>query len=183
MTKIELKPCPFCGERKIELDKPDLLFYGWFCQCPNCKATIAYNGTRESVIEKWNRRAPEWVSVGKVLPADQRACLIATAEGWAVAGYWGSGVWILDYDDLNIECEVTRWRELPDEWVDAGEKLPPEDEDKKAYLVKVGSNVTIAEYYGDGEWLTYSLCDITRLVTHWQQLPEDAPSKGDEEDE
>ena len=68
MTKIELKPCPFCGERKIELDKPDLLFYGWFCQCPNCKATIAYNGTRESAIEKWNHRAPEWFPVDKVLP-------------------------------------------------------------------------------------------------------------------
>lgn len=31
MAEIELKRCPFCGERKIELDKPDLLFYGWFC--------------------------------------------------------------------------------------------------------------------------------------------------------
>lgn len=26
MAEIELKRCPFCGERKIELDKPDLLF-------------------------------------------------------------------------------------------------------------------------------------------------------------
>ena len=54
----------------------------------------------------------------------------------------------------------------------AGGKLPPEDEDKKAYLVKVGGNVTIAEYHREGEWMTYSLCNITRLVTHWQKLPE-----------
>ncbi len=125
----------------------------------------------EDIAKKWNLRAPEWFPVKKTLPADQRACLIATVEGWAVAGYWGYGVWKLDYDDLNVECEVTHWREMPDEWVSAEEKLPPEDEDKKAYLVKVGSEATIAEYYGDGEWLTYSLCNITRLVTHWQPLP------------
>lgn len=33
------------------------------------------------------KSVPEWVSVDKVLPADCRACLIATAEGLAVAGY------------------------------------------------------------------------------------------------
>lgn len=127
------------------------------------------------------KSVPEWFSVGKVLPADWRACLIATAEGWAVAGYCGNGEWVLDYDELNIECEVTRWRELPDDWVDAGEKLPPEDEDKKAYLVKVGGNVTIAEYHGDGEWMTYSLCNVTRLVTHWQPLPEAPKEESDNE--
>lgn len=128
------------------------------------------------------KSVPEWFSVDKVLPADGRACLIATAEGWAVAGYYGSGAWLkLDYDELNIECEVTRWRELPDDWVNAGEKLPPEDEDKKAYLVRVGGNVTIAEYHGDGEWMAYSLCNVTRLVTHWQPLPEAPKEESDNE--
>lgn len=191
MEKIKLKPCPFCGEKpklyeipphthQIATFMPD--FAGeWICECDICGKAITGGKTAEEAAEKWNRRAPEWFSVNKILPADWRACLIATAEGWAVAGYCGNGKWVLDYDELNIECEVTRWRELPDDWVDAGEKLPPEDEDKKAYLVKVGGNVTIAEYHGDGEWMTYSLCNVTRLVTHWQPLPE-APRE-DEEDE
>lgn len=181
MQDYKLKPCPFCGGRKIELVEPEYFFGSWFCECTACRQAIAAGKTLEKAMKKWNRRAPGWVSVDKVLPADCRACLIATAEGWAVAGYYGNGAWVLDYDELNIECEVTRWRELPDDWVDACEKLPPEDEDKKAYLVKVGGNVTIAEYHGDGEWMTYSLCNITRLVTHWQPVPE-APRE-DEEDE
>lgn len=172
MEKIKLKTCPFCGsENKIKIEHLNALFCNWLCRCYGCNAIIS-GDTKGSTIKKWNRRAPEWFSVDKVLPADWRACLIATAEGWAVAGYCGNGAWVLDYDELNIECEVTRWRELPDDWVDAGEKLPPEDEDKKAYLVKVGGNVTIAEYHGDGEWMTYSMCNLTRLVTHWQPLPE-----------
>lgn len=171
MEKIKLKPCPFCGEKPKLYDVPEHGYQIALCEC-SCGSAFAGGKTAEEAAEKWNRRAPEWFSVDKVLPADWRACLIATAEGWAVAGYCGNGEWVLDYDELNIECEVTRWRELPDDWVDAGEKLPPEDEDKKAYLVKVGGNVTIAEYHGDGEWMTYSLCNVTRLVTHWQPLPE-----------
>lgn len=125
MEKIKLKPCPFCGRKAQTFCTPEREYrdgeklvavypkvFNAYCICGQAKAKAA---TAEKAAEKWNRRAPEWFSVDKVLP---------------------------------------------------------EDEDKKAYLVKVGGNVTIAEYHGDGEWMTYSLCNVTRLVTHWQPLPE-----------
>lgn len=174
-----LKPCPFCGGRKIELDKPDLLFYGWFCQCSNCKATIAYNGTRESAIENWNRRAPEWVSTKQAVPSDMRLCVIATNYGMGVAQHIsadGDG-WLTAHDW--VEDEVTHWHEMPKDWIPVSEKLP---EMEGQYLVVRDDKIyCIADYDGDGEWMTWNLCNITRLVTHWQPLP-DAP-KEDEEDE
>ena len=190
MQDYNLKPCPFCGRSPDVYQAPKtMILMGmpysegeWICLCLHCQQSAVGGKKYSDVVKKWNRRTPEWFSVSKTLPADNRACLIATAEGLAVAGYCGNGEWVLDYDKLSIKCEVTHWRELPDKWEDAAKRLPPEDEDKKAYLVKVGSNVTIAEYYGDGEWMTYSLCNITRLVTHWQKIPMNKPWEGEEED-
>lgn len=31
-------------------------------------------------------------------------------------------------------------------------------------------------------WMTYNLCNITRLVTHWQKIPMNKPWEGEEED-
>jgi Lar family restriction alleviation protein len=188
MQDYNLKPCPFCGGNKIELDNMSALFCSWICRCSGCNATITGGGnsTKESTIKAWNRRAPEWFSVDKVRPLGERKCLVATKKAslvkLTVAWYYGYGIWKRDYDGRTIEFKVTHWREMPNDWVDACEKLPP-DEDKEAYLVKAGSKVTIAKYYGDGEWMTYSLCNITQLVTHWQKLPKDNPWEGEEEDE
>lgn len=129
--KLKLKPCPFCGRKAKTYCTPELecrdgekvigvlsKVFSVFCVCTQADVQAE---TAEKAAEKWNRRAPEWFSVDKVLPADCRACLIATAEGWAVAGYYGNGAWVLDYDELNIECEVTRWQPVPE--------APKEDEE------------------------------------------------------
>ena len=58
---IELKPCPFCGEK-------DLIDYGVmggtmegfdYVQCANCGAEMhsIHNGKHIEAIEAWNRRA------------------------------------------------------------------------------------------------------------------------------
>lgn len=185
MKKIKLKPCPFCGRKAQTFCTPEREYrdgeklvavypkvFNAYCICGQAEAKAA---TAEKAAEKWNRRAPEWFSVDKVRPLGERKCLVATKKAslvkLTVAWYYGYGIWKRDYDGRTIEFKVTHWREMPNDWVDACEKLPP-DEDKEAYLVKAGSKVTIAKYYGDGEWMTYSLCNITRLVTHWQPLPE-----------
>lgn len=117
MQDYKLKPCPFCRRSPDVYQAPNMMilmgmpyFAGeWICLCLHCQMSAVGGKKYSDVVQKWNRRAPGWVSVDKVLPADCRACLIATAEGWAVAGYYGNGAWVLDYDELNIECEAKRW--------------------------------------------------------------------------
>ena len=51
----ELKPCPFCGGKKEELDWGVQLSYPndlYYVQCPNCGIRIVMDK-----IETWNRRA------------------------------------------------------------------------------------------------------------------------------
>lgn len=56
-------------------------------------------------------------------------------------------------------------------WISVKERLPEDDEH---YLVWCSDNNSreLALYYGDGEWLTEDLENITRVVTHWMPLPE-----------
>lgn len=83
MEKIKLKPCPFCGKRKIELVEPDYFFGSWFCECSACRQAIAAGKTLEKAMKKWNRRAPEWVSVDKVLPLNRTHVIGFDIEsGW-----------------------------------------------------------------------------------------------------
>ena len=55
-------------------------------------------------------------------------------------------------------------------WISVEERLPETDEH---YLVWCSDNNSceLALYYGDGEWLTEDLENITRVVTHWMPLP------------
>ena len=59
-------------------------------------------------------------------------------------------------------------------WFSAKENLPQNDDH---YLVFTSDNnaAEVAIYYGDGEWLTRDLTNLTPLVTHWMPLP--APPK------
>ena len=54
----ELKPCPFCGSDRIEID--DLGYQEtpcWFVACNNCGAEISGFLYLSRAIEAWNRRA------------------------------------------------------------------------------------------------------------------------------
>lgn len=55
----ELKPCPFCGECAIHIDKA----YSYYCDkviyCENCDILFSLDdckSTEEQLIEAWNRR-------------------------------------------------------------------------------------------------------------------------------
>ena len=61
-------------------------------------------------------------------------------------------------------------------WISVEEKLPENDDN---YLVFTSdkNEAEIATYYGDGEWLTHDLTNLTRFVTRWMQIPQ--PPKED----
>jgi Lar family restriction alleviation protein len=66
MKKIDLKPCPHCGEIKIRIDNDG--FYGgsgmkekpdsYWAMCSTCFASGGPGGTRKEAAENWNRRTP-----------------------------------------------------------------------------------------------------------------------------
>ena len=56
----KLKPCPFCGYEKIEIEKNDDIGTGLFMAiCPRCSAKSAILETPKRVAEAWNRRADD----------------------------------------------------------------------------------------------------------------------------
>ena len=56
-------------------------------------------------------------------------------------------------------------------WISVEDALPGND---ASYLVFVSdaNRVEIATYFGDGEWLTFDLENLTRFVSHWMPLPQ-----------
>lgn len=179
-SKLKLKPCPFCGHEPLfarEMLTADLRLIwgtGYRIYCPECEIAEAREIEAEEAAEKWNRRAPEWVSTKKAVPVDGNECLIVTAGRLGLARYSLTGKWKMK--SCEIGCEVTHWRDISKDWISVSEKLP---EEKGRYLVLQSNyGYCFADYYGDGEWMEQDLCNITRFVTHWQLLP-DKPTMED----
>lgn len=60
----KLKPCPFCGAKETDEDKPLSVFAGfrgseWTVECERCGANLGWGSyiQQEDAIEAWNRRA------------------------------------------------------------------------------------------------------------------------------
>lgn len=93
MEKIKLKPCPFCGRKAQTFCTPEREYrdgeklvavypkvFNAYCICGQAEAKAA---TAEKASEKWNRRAPEWFSVDKVLPLNRTHVIGFDIEsGW-----------------------------------------------------------------------------------------------------
>lgn len=191
MAEIELnalKQCPFCGRKAKTFCTPEREYrdgekiigvspkvFNVYCICRQADVKAA---TAEKAAEKWNRRAPGWVSTKAAVPSDTRLCIIATTCGMGVARYFGEGSWIAAHD--SVDDEVTHWHEMPKDWISASEKLP---EEERQYLVIRDDKICcLADYDGDGKWMTWDLCNITRLVKKWAAVP-DYPLWGLDEDE
>jgi len=53
----ELKPCPFCGNNKIEQFRDEK--YGNTIMCTRCGGRVASHLSCEVVIDRWNMRKSE----------------------------------------------------------------------------------------------------------------------------
>ena len=64
MSEAKLKPCPFCGGTNIVIHRDDgivaqrLEIERYRLCCKDCAAQL-YRGTKEEVIEAWNRRVKD----------------------------------------------------------------------------------------------------------------------------
>ena len=84
-----LKPCPFCGEKKIyfNLPDPETGFRGSF-NCPACLASMPNEtGHIEELIECWNHREPtdlgDMVLVPKEATAEMYAAWMCDHRDWS----------------------------------------------------------------------------------------------------
>lgn len=57
MGETELKPCPFCGGKNIDLVSHCAVIV--FVQCDDCCATFPHFDSEEEAITAWNRRATD----------------------------------------------------------------------------------------------------------------------------
>lgn len=91
-------------------------------------------------------------------------CEDSSAEGCTNCRYCDDAGGI-ELEDDELDDIVIR------QWISVKDRLP---EDDAHYLVWVSDACTVerAMYYGDGEWLTEELDNLTRYVTHWMPMPE-----------
>nr|DAH68306.1 MAG TPA: Protein of unknown function (DUF551) [Caudoviricetes sp.] len=89
MQDYKLKPCPFCGNNPDVYKPSNMAIYigmpyfagDWICMCLHCHQTVVGGKKYSDVVEKWNRRAPGWVSVDKALPSKEMYVLGFDKEG------------------------------------------------------------------------------------------------------
>lgn len=66
MRKTKLKPCPFCGNERLNygqrLDE-DTSLYAWFVECDECTCSVKVYNSTVDIIEKWNTRKPDMYKV------------------------------------------------------------------------------------------------------------------------
>ncbi|MBO5492222.1 MAG: Lar family restriction alleviation protein [Pyramidobacter sp.] len=52
---VELKPCPFCGAKRITVRETFRETFVVYCE--NCHCSTPYGMSKQYLIELWNRRA------------------------------------------------------------------------------------------------------------------------------
>jgi Lar family restriction alleviation protein len=58
-TNSELRPCPFCGGKKIAIEHDASMMCPFQSKCSDCGATTLRQTTKEKAIREWNFRWKE----------------------------------------------------------------------------------------------------------------------------
>lgn len=117
MSKIKLKPCPFCGGEafcyvsgRIEPEMPDM----FWVRCKNCDVVTKSYTTREKAIKKWNTRALGWIPVEERRPEEEYCTVLCVTD----KNYYYVVVYNEKYGfrtgGINVEGAIIAWRPLPD---------------------------------------------------------------------
>ena len=59
VSMSDLKPCPFCGSRYINMNyiREDDVLEGAYVECANCGVSTRIYDDPDEVVEFWNRRS------------------------------------------------------------------------------------------------------------------------------
>lgn len=79
------------------------------------------------------------------------------------------------YCDMQLERDALSYIQQLEaqqpRWISVGERLPEDD----GYVLchcNDGSPDVVCMYYGDGEFLTPELDNVSHIITHWMPLPQ-----------
>lgn len=132
MQDYKLKPCPFCGRSPDVYKAPNMMilmgmpyFAGeWICLCLHCQMSAVGGKKYSDVVQKWNRRAPGWVSVDKVLPLNRTHVIgfdIESGLNYPSLCFFPDTKEFLDETYDYKPVSITHWMPYPD--------APKEDEE------------------------------------------------------
>ena len=159
MKETELKPCPFCGNEKLKLDRKSKF--------------VGYNGLDMRVEQ-------HTYSV---------RCNVCHARGGAVGGkvMFGSSIFGKDISpswattDVELkEKAIVAWNRRADnkqEWISVDERLPDEDVRVLVWLKEPSAILRCVQFdtdrIVDGHWVRWN-----NHITHWMPLPQPPKMKG-----
>lgn len=124
MKDCNLKPCPFCGRSPDVYQAQNMMILmgmpysagEWICLCLHCRQTAVSGKKYSDVVEKWNRRVPQWFFVDKVLPLNRKHVIGFDAEGrWVYPWlYFRSDTKeFIDELDDDKPVKITHWMPFP----------------------------------------------------------------------
>lgn len=117
MPKIDLLPCPFCGETDLHLES----FSGFGADvviCRGCLATFSQQEItcEEDLIKAWNTRASGWIPCSDRMPKEDGEYLCVSNGEFKILPYRNGEFYCTCFDAVLRCCNssVTRWMPLPD---------------------------------------------------------------------
>jgi Lar family restriction alleviation protein len=124
-VSVELKPCPFCGSKDVEL----FGFLNLYVYCFSCKCEGPSNENKNKAIAKWNKRTAKCKESkvkrqgGKMNKKEQRYC-----SGYAVACSYQKATYKIRFrgygkKEFFYYCDVCAFRAKNDEDVVEFKKL------------------------------------------------------------
>lgn len=122
----ELKPCPFCGSKKIRESVDGTLDFNnclWYCE--DCGADGPNNNSIDESLNAWNRRASPWVNIKERLPDAHELVFIyvkSTDKMYEAVFHEDRNSFDIDYQTYNPTGisyglsidDVTHWMPIPE---------------------------------------------------------------------
>jgi Lar family restriction alleviation protein len=122
MPKIDLLPCPFCGETDLQLES----FSGFgedVVICRSCLATFSQQEItcKEDLIKAWNTRASGWIPCSVKKPEAYKSVLVVIKDNdrytWINIGETDEdGNWMIggEFWYSKSDTSITHWMPLPE---------------------------------------------------------------------
>ena len=185
MNKLELKPCPFCGERPIlkaddRYPRPErerITAYEVVCDNSDCiiyRADNVYLRTEQEAIDKWNKRA-EQAAMSESLKGGYYGKLIAEGlrtEIETMDSQIDKSEWIpVEYH--MITEEEKQENDYPADWIYCIDSPMPEEGQEILITTNAGyvEKDTCLYDYDGGTYYTDSGYDWCGEILAWMPLP------------